>query len=215
MTNPTFRDVETLSAYLDGKLSQADSARLEARLAREPELDSILQDLSGARSLLRSLPQRRAPRNFTLSPQQAGVRPPLPRVFPALRLASALAAVLFLFTYLGNNIALPAAQTGAPALAQDRYGAGGGGGPETEAPQESGPLVGAPPAPTPSLEMGSALAQPEPTLVPAPEQAKASPPAPFQAWQGALLGLALVLGGSALFVRWRADRDFRRKTRNQ
>ena len=211
MADPTFRDVEMLSTYLDGKLSQSDSARLEARLAADPELDSILQDLSGARSLLRSLPQRRAPRNFTLSPQKAGVRPPLPRAYPVLRFASALAAILFFFTFLGNNVALPAAQVAAPALAQDRY-ASGGGGPATEAPQESAPIVGALPAPTP--EMGMALAPPEPTPVPAPEQAKASSPAPFQAWQGALLGLALVLGGSALLVRWRVDRDFKRKTRN-
>jgi hypothetical protein len=214
MTQPTFRDVEMLSAYLDGKLSQADSTRLETRLAAAPELDSILQDLSRARSVLRRLPQRRAPRNFTLSPQRAGVRPPLPRSYPVLRFASALAGVVFLFTFVGNVVTLPAAQTAAPASEQDRFAAGGGGA-ATEAPAESPSLAGALPPGTPTPEMGIALAPPEPSPVPAADQAKAASPASFQPWQAVLLGLALVLGGSALFVRWRADRGFARKAGNQ
>jgi ferric-dicitrate binding protein FerR (iron transport regulator) len=203
-----------LSAYLDGKLSQADSTRLEARLAADPELDSVLADLGQARSLLRRLPQRRSPRNFTLSPQKAGVRPPLPRAYPVLRLASALAAVLFFFTFLGANVALPAAQLAAPAAEQDRFASGGGGAP-TEAPAESAPIIGTLPPGTPTPEMGIALAPPEPTPEPARDQAKAAAPASVQPWQGALLALAILLGASALFIRWRADRAFRRKTGNQ
>jgi anti-sigma factor RsiW len=214
MTQPTFRDVEMLSAYLDGKLSQADSARLETRLAGEPELDSILQDLSQARSLLRRLPQRRSPRNFTLSPQRAGVRPPLPRAYPVLRLASALAAVLFFFTFLGARVALPAAQLAAPAADEGRF-ASGGGGDATEAPAEAAPIVGTPAPGTPTPEMGIALAPPEPTPLPTRDQAKAAAPASFQPWQAAMLVLAVLLGGSALFIRWRTDRAFKKNTGNQ
>lgn len=214
MTHPTFRDVEMLSTYLDGKLSRSDSARLEARLAADPELDSILQDLGQSRSLLRSLPKRRAPRNFTLSAKKAGVRPPLPRVYPVLRFASALAAVLFFFTALGNNVALPAAQLAASAPELGRF-ASGGGGDATEAPAaESASIAGSLPAGTPTPEMGMALAPPEASPAPTLEQTKTSSPAPFQAWTGGLLGLALLLGGSALFVRWRTDRDFKRRTGN-
>ena len=217
MTQPTLRDVEMLSAHLDANLSQADSARLEARLATDPELDSILQDLSQARSLLRRLPQRRAPRNFTLSPQRAGVRPPLPRAYPVLRLASALAAVLFFFTFLGNSVALPAAEPAASAVEQDRFASGGGGAvteapAPTEAPAESALLAPGMPSSTPTSEMGIAAVPDEPPAEPAVDQAKATSPAPFPAGQPALLGLALLLGGAALFVRWRADRDFARKT---
>ena len=50
------RDIETLSSYLDGQLSSADAARLEGRLRTDPEMRSVLQDLRGARSLLRQLP---------------------------------------------------------------------------------------------------------------------------------------------------------------
>ena len=54
------RDVELLSAYLDGQLKPSDSARLESRLKSEPELVSVMDDLRAARNLLRRLPQRRA-----------------------------------------------------------------------------------------------------------------------------------------------------------
>ena len=70
------RDIELLSSYLDGQLSSADSARLEARLRTDPEMRSVLQDLRGARSLLRQLPMRKAPRNFTLTPKMVGRNPP-------------------------------------------------------------------------------------------------------------------------------------------
>ena len=93
------RDVELLSSYLDGELKPSDSARLEARFNSEPELVSVLDDLRGARSLLRRLPQRRAPRNFTLTRKMVGQNPPLPRSYPLFRFATALATLLFFFTF--------------------------------------------------------------------------------------------------------------------
>ncbi len=126
MTQPSFRDVELLSALLDGKLSQADAARLEPRLKADPELRAVFDDLRQSRALLRQLPARRAPRNFTLTPKMAGLRPPLPRSFPAFRLASALAAFLFFFAYTAN-LAVPALAA-LRANATVVYGVGGGGG---------------------------------------------------------------------------------------
>ena len=66
---PSFRDVQQLSAYLDGQLKPSEAARLESRLQSEPGLASIFEELRQTRSLLRQLPQRRAPRNFTLTPK--------------------------------------------------------------------------------------------------------------------------------------------------
>ncbi len=40
MNQPTFRDVEQLSAYLDGQLPPAEAARLETRLKTDPQLHS-------------------------------------------------------------------------------------------------------------------------------------------------------------------------------
>ena len=66
------RDLELLSSYLDGQLKPSESARLERRLASEPDLRSVLDDLRAARGLLRQLPVRKAPRNFTLTPKMVG-----------------------------------------------------------------------------------------------------------------------------------------------
>lgn len=171
MKTPTFRDVELLSAYLDGKLSQADSARLESRLKSEPDLRGILDDLSQSRALLRKLPKRRAPRNFTLTPQMARVKPPLPRAVPALRWATSLATFLLFATLAVNALA--------PSMASPSYmalGKGGGGGPE-EAPMmemEAAAATEAPAEPAateaPILAATELAATEAPALAPAPTE---------------------------------------------
>ncbi len=108
MTSPTsLRDAELISAYLDNELTQAEKARLEASLKNNPELAGFQADLSQSRALLRKLPARRAARNFMLTPQMAGIKPPLPRAFPVFRFVSALAALLF-FVVFAANISVPA-----------------------------------------------------------------------------------------------------------
>jgi hypothetical protein len=77
--------------------------------------------------MLRSLPRRRAPRNFTLSRAAAQARPVF-QFFPGLRLASALTGFLLLITFAGDLLFggstgsfLPVVfnqpQTAAPAIA--------------------------------------------------------------------------------------------------
>ena len=131
---PSFRDVEKLSAYLDGQLKPSEIARLESRLQTDPDLASILKNLRQTRGLLRQLPQRRAPRNFTLTPKMVGQKPPLPRTYPAFRFATVLATLLLFFTFATNFLA-PLASTAAPYP----YGRGGGGGGEPEVMMESVP----------------------------------------------------------------------------
>src|SRR5215208_7251226 len=115
------RDLELLSSYLDGQLKPSDSARLEARLSADPNLRAVLDDLRASRGLLRQLPMRKAPRNFTLTPKMVGKNPPLPRAYPAFRFVSALATLLFCFT-VGLNIF--GTQMAAPG---PNFGYGGGG----------------------------------------------------------------------------------------
>src|SRR5574341_2303351 len=117
MTTP--QDFDRLSAYLDNQLSPAEKAGLEARLDHEPELRVALDDLRMAVRALRSLPTVKPPRNFTLSPDRARaiVRPR--GVFPALRLATALAAFAFVIAVVGDfatNLAQPRLAS-APAAA--------------------------------------------------------------------------------------------------
>jgi hypothetical protein len=227
MKAPTFRDVEQLSAYLDGQLSEVEKSRLEARLKSDPALAALLGGLRQARTVLQRTPKRRAPRNFTLTPKMAGIRPPVPRVVPALSWASAVAMVLFLFT-LGTNLLgqLPASAS-APMV--DHYVVGGrGGGPAaTSVPAEAAPATAAPATLAPVNSAGletptpefSVLMAPQPTqsgTFAAPSQTAAPKlsPKPANSWLFIWPGLAAVLIGAALFVRWRTDRAFKRKNKS-
>jgi len=101
------RELEQLSAYLDGQLSARERARLESRLWQDPALRNALDELDRTRQALRSLPRLRAPRNFTLTPQMVGQRRVAPRLYPAFGFVSALAMLLLLgiliFDLLGNT----------------------------------------------------------------------------------------------------------------
>ncbi len=211
-----FRDAELLSTYLDGQLTQSEAARLEARLAGDAELRHLLDDLRSARTLLRALPRRKAPRNFTLRPQTRQLAAPLPRAVPVLRLASALAFVLFLGTFAANGL-VPLARTRLAAAPAPVYGMGGGGAPAeavTPASTESAAsaLAAAPTgAPEPTLPVQALQAQPAATL---PPTAKARPsetvlvPAVLQA---ALAALAVALGVGAWYLNAAAARRFRKR----
>jgi len=144
------RDIELLSAYLDGELKASESTRLETRLKTDPDLASVLSDLRSTRTLLRKLPTRKAPRNFTLTHKMVGQNPPLPRTFPMFRLATVVATLLFFFSF-GINFVGTQLASQAPAA----YGMGGGGGDaETyaaqEAPAMEEPAAAAPMAPAPA-----------------------------------------------------------------
>jgi hypothetical protein len=100
MTTP--QDFERLSAYLDNQLSLSEKAKLDARLSREPELKATLADLRMTAHALRSLPTLKTPRSFTLTAAQAqGAVQPRP-MFPALRFATALAAVALAVVVVGD-----------------------------------------------------------------------------------------------------------------
>lgn len=185
------RDIELLSAYLDGELKPSDSTRLETRLKTNPELASVLNDLRAARTLLRRLPSRKAPRNFTLTRKMVGQNPPLPRTYPIFRFLTAVASLLLFFSFAVNSM-------GPQLMSASNFGRGGGGGeiesfaaeaPAMEqaaapAPEDpaaaSGPGDMMPIAPTPtgvaddtsnSGEPSVALAPPQGTQVPSTEEA--------------------------------------------
>jgi anti-sigma factor RsiW len=95
------RDYEALSAYLDGELPERERVKLEARLSQQADLRAGLEQLRQTRLFLRSLPQKKAPRNFTIRPELTPRRNP-PRVYPILRLASVLASALFVIVIAGD-----------------------------------------------------------------------------------------------------------------
>jgi anti-sigma factor RsiW len=118
-----FREIEHLSAYLDGQLDTSELARIESRLNSDPELASILSDLRATRGILRKLPTRKAPRNFTLTRQMVGLKPPLPRTYPVFRFATVFASLLLMLSLTVNAMS-PYVSFGAPSGV---YGFGGGG----------------------------------------------------------------------------------------
>ena len=260
MSTPSFNNIGQLSAFLDGQLTQSQKTRLEARLRADPALAGALEDLRQVRTMLRRVPHRRARRNFTLTPKMAGIRPPVPRLVPALSWASAVAMMLFVCT-LGFNL-LGSLTLGASApKAVSLYAAGGGPAPATAAPATLAPaaaplavpapataapaiaaLATAAPAPataapvlapaplatqapqtgtemsTATLEV-SRLAAPEATaqnvtsLMP-PPVASAPQPKREIPWLYIWLGLAVLLVGAALLIRWLNERAFARRIRH-
>jgi anti-sigma factor RsiW len=158
------RDLELLSSYLDGQLKPSDSARLEARLASDPALRAVLDDLRAARGLLRQLPMRKAPRNFTLTPKMVGKNPPLPRSYPAFKFVTALASLMLFFT-LGLNFIGPQMA----ASQSTTFGMGGGGAPEISSAQEAPAVPEAAATEAPAAEEPpSVLTAPETTATVSP-----------------------------------------------
>ncbi len=87
------RELERLSAYLDGQLSSRETSQLEARLRADPGLRQALDDLRGTVQMLRGLPEVKAPRSFALTPEMVGpVRHPS---LPWLQWATAAATLAF------------------------------------------------------------------------------------------------------------------------
>jgi hypothetical protein len=110
------RDLEAISAYLDGQLSQREQSRLEARLQTDRDLRLAFEQMRRTRAVLRSLPAMRAPRNYVLTPQMVKARRTPPPSYPVLRLASVLATLLFVLVMAGDFL-IPLAPVPAPLLA--------------------------------------------------------------------------------------------------
>jgi hypothetical protein len=222
------RDLELLSAYLDGELSARQADRLRRRLLVDPAMRRELESLRATRELLRGLPPVRAPRNFTLSPEMVR-RPLLARLFPALGLATAVAtvalAVVIAVDLLGSfGLAAAPAMLGveeveatvevarmmqqeaeegagpeAMPLAQEQDKAAAG----ALAPEAGEGTTAPPPMATPAPD-GAGGALPEATQTAAPTLEALAPPMPTEAPQVALEEPAAVTPADAAAARERA-----------
>jgi len=95
-------DLTLISSYLDDRLSPADKAKVEARLNEEALFRTSLEEMRSTRQMLRSLPQRRAPRNFTLSPEMLPRQHGL-RLQPVFGWSSLAAAALTVVIFVGTQ----------------------------------------------------------------------------------------------------------------
>ncbi|HSV86071.1 MAG TPA: hypothetical protein VLH85_05820 [Levilinea sp.] len=96
------KDWQLLSEYLDGQLNQRDQTRLEQQMKSYPELQHGLAELRKLRAVLRMVPRRKVPHNFTLT--RAMVEKPVISRWagwvPALSLSSALATLLLVISMM-------------------------------------------------------------------------------------------------------------------
>ena len=67
--NISKRDWESISAYLDGQLSERKHARLESRLEQDQQLRVALEEIQNTQHVLQNTPALRAPEVLCLLPK--------------------------------------------------------------------------------------------------------------------------------------------------
>lgn len=108
------RDLERVSAYLDGELSPKERVAFEQRLKSEPNLARALTEFGAAQALLRRAPQRRTPRSFALSDEMlVGKRRTLFANWTSLNLVSAVATLVLFLVFAGDIWANAVSEIGA------------------------------------------------------------------------------------------------------
>jgi hypothetical protein len=136
------RDLELISAYIDGQLSAEERREIERRLDNEANLRLAYEELRATVQALRDLEPVRPPRSFTLDPAKVALqRPPATRLGwgRLLQVAGVFAAVLV--AAIGTLSVIGSLGSGAPA---------------------SAPMVVAPTnAPAPPLELRESAPTPE------------------------------------------------------
>ncbi len=112
------RDLELISAYIDGKLSAEERREVERRLDNEANLRLAYEELRATVQALRDLEPVRPPRSFTLDPANVALqRPPATRLSwgRLLQVAGVFAAVLV--AAIGTLSVIGSMGGGAPASA--------------------------------------------------------------------------------------------------
>jgi anti-sigma factor RsiW len=112
------RDLELISAYIDGQLSAEERREVERRLDNEANLRLAYEELRATVQVLRDLEPVRPPRSFTLDPANVALqRPPATRLGwgRLLQVAGVFAAVLV--AAIGTLSVIGSLGSGAPASA--------------------------------------------------------------------------------------------------
>lgn len=121
------RELRLLSASLDGELSRRDLKRVEELLCYHPEAVSALDNLRQIKSILKLLPSRKVPRNFTVTAQEI-IRPRISTLAVGLRYVSAVSAALlavvlafdFVIPYQSARDALGLARSAPEAIVEEK-----------------------------------------------------------------------------------------------
>jgi hypothetical protein len=100
------RNLEAISAYLDEELPENERALVEKQLEADADLKAWYEQLKKSKTMLRSTPKLRVPRNYFLSAEMVGQAEKPKWAFPILRFASAFAALMLLLVFLGDYLVL-------------------------------------------------------------------------------------------------------------
>lgn len=87
------RELRFLSVYLDGELSKKDQKIVEKLLSDHPAANSSLEQLRQVKNVVKLLPIRKVPRDFTISNEEVS-RSLIPNLAGVLRYASVVSAAL-------------------------------------------------------------------------------------------------------------------------
>ena len=125
----SFRNIINLSLYLDGELSPSKKVKVEEEIYKDQQSQEILNLMQQVKFLLKSTPKRKIPKNFLLTPEMVGMKPPVPRSVPIFRMASVAAALVFVFSFAITNVypSLIAPRLSSNSLMAQGMGGGGGG----------------------------------------------------------------------------------------
>lgn len=108
-TRLTDRDFEDICAYLDGELPENQRRQFAQRLQQEPQLKAAYEAMSRTKVILRTQSKLRAPRNYTLTAEQAAKTKSFwsyrLSLRPLFQTASALASAVLALAFLFNLIA--------------------------------------------------------------------------------------------------------------
>lgn len=93
------RDYRLLSAYIDGELSQTRKEYIERLLEENIEAVEIVHNIKNLKTMLKHLPERVVPRNFTLTESSPRTFE-LPSFVGVLRYSSAVSALLLIIVLM-------------------------------------------------------------------------------------------------------------------
>jgi hypothetical protein len=115
------RQWQLLSAYLDDQLTQKEKGQVEELLQQSADAREALAAMRRTHMILRALPLRKAPRNFTISSQSVK-KPVIPTFNALLRFSSALAALLLVavltLDFIGLSPSVPIARMAEDAASE-------------------------------------------------------------------------------------------------
>jgi len=106
-------DLETLSAYLDHELSEAEEQAILSQVSQDSGLQRQLDDLRQTRYVLRHTPKVKRPRSFVLTPEMVQRQRFAAGAWNVSRWVSAVASVLLIVMIGGQYLFGGGAQLGA------------------------------------------------------------------------------------------------------